>query len=213
MPQFSGWNESIAILVKVSESFDEIICGVGSARFTDGLINWKKHLKADAVIWFQLLCHFFHIRLRRVLAQSAQRVTDLWYVNFSIPTAVEQLECFLEFCKQTIWLINCAPKLWFCHLNVFLSLNFTIKRRDHSFGQLLITVPVHSEHISSKTRWQQHETHGWLTCTVAVKNRYAFREQDSSDGGDNKIEAKKGQKKGPWPALHVHFQIKAHKWK
>lgn len=97
MSQFCWWNETISILIKVSQSLDEVIGSVGGARLAYCLVDWQKYFKTDALIRFVLIREFFHVRLGGVLAQCTQSITDLSYVYFTISTTVKQLECLLEF--------------------------------------------------------------------------------------------------------------------
>lgn len=64
------------------------------------LINRQKHLERNPFIRLMLMSKLFHIRLRRILSQRAQRVSNLGYVNFPIAPVIEKLEGLLKLCKH-----------------------------------------------------------------------------------------------------------------
>lgn len=92
---------TVSVLVEVTQSLDEVVCGVGGPRFADGLVNRQENFEADSFVGFVLMSELLDVRLGGILSESSQGVANLRDVDLSVAAAVEQLKRLLEFWKAT----------------------------------------------------------------------------------------------------------------
>lgn len=97
VPQLGRRDEPAGVLVEVAQPLDKVIRSVRRTLLRDGLIDRQEHLERDALVRLQLHRELLHVRLGRVLAESAQALADLLLLDLAIAAVVEQVERLLEF--------------------------------------------------------------------------------------------------------------------
>lgn len=87
MTQFGGRNKTTGVLVKVSQTFDEVVGGVARASLRNGLVDRQKDLERNTIVGLQLLRTLLDVRFGWVLAERSQAFADLMGVRREIGKA------------------------------------------------------------------------------------------------------------------------------
>lgn len=104
--EFSRRDVAVAILIKMTESLNEVICCINRALAGDGLHDWQEHFKADPLIWTVLVRQFLHVGLSGVLAQCPQHLPNLGHLDLAITLLVKDAEGLLELCEGKSLLLS-----------------------------------------------------------------------------------------------------------
>jgi len=106
--QLGDGDETIAVLVEVTKTFNEIVACISRASATNCLHDGQKHLERDAVVGPVLVHELLHLGLGWVLAQRTHHIADLRDWDLSIAPLVIQQKRLLKLGDLVLVELNAA---------------------------------------------------------------------------------------------------------